>query len=59
MTFHDPVKNFTELMISEGVVDEEGVEDIQKRIEKEFDEGFVFTDDGYWSRDPSREGGTT
>jgi TPP-dependent pyruvate/acetoin dehydrogenase alpha subunit len=74
MTFHDPVKNFTELMTSEGVVDEKAVEEIQKRIEKEFDEGFeyaqnsplpdpseatlgVFADDGFWSRDPSREGG--
>ena len=75
MEFHDPVKNFTELMTSEGVVDEQAIEGIQKRIEKEFDEGFeyaqssplpepsdatlgVFTDDGYWTRDASRAGGS-
>ena len=76
MQHKDPVKRFTELAMSEGVVDQAGVEEIQKRIEKEFDEGFeyaqgsplpdpsevtsgVFADDGYWGRDPSREGGGT
>jgi TPP-dependent pyruvate/acetoin dehydrogenase alpha subunit len=75
MTNKDPVKRFTELLLSEGIVDEASVDEIQKRIEKEFDEGFeyaqgsplpdpsevtsgVFTDDGYWGRDPSREGGS-
>jgi TPP-dependent pyruvate/acetoin dehydrogenase alpha subunit len=74
MEHKDPVKRFTELMMAEGVVEEAGVQEIQKRIEREFDEGFeyaqgsplpdpsevtsgVFADDGYWSREPSREGG--
>jgi TPP-dependent pyruvate/acetoin dehydrogenase alpha subunit len=71
----DPVKNFTELLSSEGVIDDAAVEEMQGRIEKEFEEGFefaqqsplpdasevslgVFADDGYWTRDPSREGGS-
>ena len=71
----DPVKRFEELLVREGVLDDEGVQAIQDRIQKEFDEGYefaqrsplpepadvtagVFADDGYWGRDPGREGGT-
>jgi pyruvate dehydrogenase E1 component alpha subunit len=70
----DPVKRFQELLASEGVVDDDEIQAVQARVEKEFDEGYefaqssplpdpadvtsgVFTDDGYWQRDPSREGG--
>jgi pyruvate dehydrogenase E1 component alpha subunit len=71
----DPVKRFQELLMREGVVDDDAVGELQKRIETEFDEGYefaqqsplpeagdvtsgVFADDGYWTREPSREGGT-
>src|SRR5207302_1022891 len=42
MTYKDPVKRFQELLVAEGVVDEGGVEEIQGRIQKEFDEGYEF-----------------
>jgi pyruvate dehydrogenase E1 component alpha subunit len=71
----DPVKRFQELLLSEGVVDDDGVAEIQGRIEKAFEEGYefaqqsplpdasevtagVFSDDGYWQREPARNGGT-
>ena len=71
----DPVKRYEELLRSENVVDDDAVSEIEKRIEREFNEGFefaqqsplpegddvdrgVFADDGYWERDPGREGGT-
>jgi pyruvate dehydrogenase E1 component alpha subunit len=71
----DPVKRFQELLSAEGVVDDDEIDRIQKRIEKEFDQGYefaqtsplpepsdvtagVFAEDGYWQRDPGREGGT-
>src|SRR5437588_8546785 len=38
----DPVKRFQELLVSEGVLDESGVDEVQKRIEKEFQEGYEF-----------------
>jgi pyruvate dehydrogenase E1 component alpha subunit len=70
----DPVKRFQELLVKEGVVEEAGVEEIQERIQREFEEGYefaqqsplpepadvtagVFADDGYWQREPGREGG--
>ena len=75
MEHKDPVKRFQELLVAEDVLDEDGVQEIQSRIEKEFEEGYefaqrsplpepadvtlgVFADDGYWQREPSREGGT-
>ena len=42
MQNQDPVKRFQELLVSEGVIDDAGVEDIQARIQKEFDEGYEF-----------------
>jgi len=70
----DPVKKFQDLVLSAGVVDEDGVKEARSRVERAFDEGFefaqrsplpdpedvnlgAFTDDGYWEREPSREGG--
>ena len=38
----DPVKRFQELLTSQRDVSESDVEEIQKRIEKEFDEGFEY-----------------
>ncbi|MEX0832993.1 MAG: thiamine pyrophosphate-dependent dehydrogenase E1 component subunit alpha [Actinomycetota bacterium] len=71
----DPVQRFRERILADGVVDEAALDEIQERIEKEFQEGYefaqsspfpvpedltrgIFTDDGYWSSEPSREGGT-
>jgi acetoin:2,6-dichlorophenolindophenol oxidoreductase subunit alpha len=71
----DPVKNFEGSLLSEGVVNEQDVADLQGRIEKEFDEGFEFAqaspypepqdhakglwvEDGYWTSEPGRDGGT-
>jgi len=75
MANHDPVKNHEEHLLREGVVTKEDIEEIQKRIEKEFDEGYEFalaspfpepddafkgnwTEDGYWTSEPGRAGGT-
>ncbi|MFB3737456.1 MAG: thiamine pyrophosphate-dependent dehydrogenase E1 component subunit alpha [Candidatus Velamenicoccus archaeovorus] len=71
----DPVRRFEELLVANGVADEEEVKRVQEQVEREFDEGYefaqrspfpvpedvtrgVFTDDGYWQSEPSREGGT-
>ena len=73
MANKDPVKRFQELLVSDGVVVEQDVGDVESRIKKEFDDGYEFaqqsplpdpgdvtmglwTDDGYWERDPSRNG---
>lgn len=42
MAEKDPVKNFEEYLLSEGVVTKEGIAQIQERVEKEFDEGYQF-----------------
>ncbi len=71
----DPVRNFQERMLEWGVVAQDVVDDIQARVEREFDEGYEFalnspfpepadafkgnwTDDGYWTSEPGRRGGT-
>ena len=38
----DPVKRFQDLLLAEGIVEQADVEEIQRRIEHEFDEGFQF-----------------
>src|SRR5256714_3965648 len=38
----DPVKRFQELLVAEAVVDEPALEELQARIEKEFQEGYEF-----------------
>jgi TPP-dependent pyruvate/acetoin dehydrogenase alpha subunit len=42
MANHDPVKNFEEYLLGEGIVDKEDVEAIQQRIEAEFDEAYQY-----------------
>jgi TPP-dependent pyruvate/acetoin dehydrogenase alpha subunit len=42
MTFKDPVKRFQELLLREGVVDDERVKQLEERIKREFDEGYEF-----------------
>ncbi len=71
----DPVKNYEELLLGWGVVTKDDLDDLQARIEKEFDEGYAYalaspfpepadafkgnwTDDGYWTSEPGRGGGT-
>jgi TPP-dependent pyruvate/acetoin dehydrogenase alpha subunit len=73
MTFKDPVKRFQDLLLGLGVLDDDGVQALEDRIKKEFDEGYEFaqnsplpsgkdvarglwTDDGYWDGEPSRDG---
>lgn len=38
----DPVRNFEEYLLSEGVVTKEAVEEIQRRVEAEFEDGYEF-----------------
>jgi pyruvate dehydrogenase E1 component alpha subunit len=38
----DPVKRFEERLRAEGVIDDTGVEELQQRIEREFNEGYEF-----------------
>ena len=42
MAEKDPVKNFEEYLLSEGVVTKEDIADVQERVGKEFDEGYAF-----------------
>lgn len=75
MAEKDPVRNFEEWMLGEGVVTKEDVEGIQQRVEAAFDEGYeyaqnspfpepgdvtkgVWVEDGYWSNEAGRGGGT-
>ena len=75
MANHDPVKNFEGWMRAHGLLDDAGLEALQTRIEREFEEGYAYalaspfpeaqdafkgnwTDDGYWTSEPGRDGGT-
>ncbi len=75
MAEKDPVKNFEEWMLTQGVVTKEDIGAIQERVEREFDEGYEFAqnspfpeagdvtkglwvEDGYWTGEPGRGGGT-
>jgi pyruvate dehydrogenase E1 component alpha subunit len=42
MANHDPVKNFEEYLLGEGVVNKEDLETIQQRIEAEFEEAYDY-----------------
>jgi TPP-dependent pyruvate/acetoin dehydrogenase alpha subunit len=42
MANHDPVKNFEEYLLTEGVVNKEDIEEVQRRIEAEFEEAYEF-----------------
>jgi TPP-dependent pyruvate/acetoin dehydrogenase alpha subunit len=71
----DPVRNFEEYLLSEGVVTKEVVDKIQRRVEAAFEDGYEFAlaspypepgdatkglwvEDGYWTNEPGRGGGT-
>jgi TPP-dependent pyruvate/acetoin dehydrogenase alpha subunit len=75
MAEKDPVRNFEEWMLAEGVVTKEDIEATAAEIEREFEDGFayaqaspfpeagdvtkgVWVEDGYWSQEPGRSGGT-
>jgi TPP-dependent pyruvate/acetoin dehydrogenase alpha subunit len=42
MANHDPVRNFEEYLLSEGVVTKDDVDGVAQRVEAEFDEGYAF-----------------
>jgi pyruvate dehydrogenase E1 component alpha subunit len=42
MAEKDPVKNFEEYLLAEGVVTKEDIGEVQERVEREFDEGYAF-----------------
>lgn len=42
MTYRDPVKRFQELLLDLGTIDQDGVNEMEHGIEREFDEGFEF-----------------
>ena len=71
----DPVKNFQDRLLSEGVVGPDDIAELDARIEREFEDGHAFAlaspfpepgdafkggwvEDGYWTREPGRAGGT-
>jgi TPP-dependent pyruvate/acetoin dehydrogenase alpha subunit len=71
----DPVRNFEEFLLTEGVITKEDVEQIERRVEAEFEDGYEFAlaspfpepgdatkglwvEDGYWTSEPGRDGGT-
>ena len=71
----DPVRNFERWMLDRAVVSPGEVEEIQKRVESEFEAGYEFAqnspfpepgdvskglwvEDGYWTGEPGRGGGT-
>ncbi|MEX2274489.1 MAG: thiamine pyrophosphate-dependent dehydrogenase E1 component subunit alpha [Actinomycetota bacterium] len=71
----DPVQRFERLLLDKNVVDQQQVDDLQARIEREFTEGYdfaqasplpeagdvvrgLYAEDGYWSSEPGRAGGT-
>ena len=75
MAEKDPVRNFEEYLLSEGVVTKEDIGEVQERVEKAFNEGYEFAqaspfpestdvtkglwvEDGYWTSEPGRGGGT-
>jgi TPP-dependent pyruvate/acetoin dehydrogenase alpha subunit len=42
MANHDPVKNFEEYLLAEGVLNKEDIEAVQQRVETEFDEAYEY-----------------
>ena len=75
MAEKDPVRNFEEYLLAEGVVTKEDIGEVQERVEKAFNEGYEFAqaspfpepgdvtkglwvEDGYWTSEPGRGGGT-
>jgi TPP-dependent pyruvate/acetoin dehydrogenase alpha subunit len=75
MAHHDPVKNFEEWLLSEGVLTKDDIDEVLARVEQEFQAGYDFAlaspfpepadaikgqwvEDGYWTSEPGRGGGT-
>ncbi|HEX6844329.1 MAG TPA: thiamine pyrophosphate-dependent dehydrogenase E1 component subunit alpha [Actinomycetota bacterium] len=75
MASKDPVKNFQDRLLADGVVGADDVTELEARIEREFEKGFEFAqaspfpepgdafkgnwvEDGYWTSEPGRGGGT-
>jgi pyruvate dehydrogenase E1 component alpha subunit len=75
MANKDPVRNFEQLLLADGVITEQGLDELQSRIEREFEEGYeyalaspfpepgdatkgLWVEDGYWTSEPGRGGGT-
>jgi TPP-dependent pyruvate/acetoin dehydrogenase alpha subunit len=75
MAEKDPVRNFEEWLLSEGVVTKEDIEGVMARVEAAFQEGYdyalaspfpepgdvtkgLWVEDGYWSHEAGRDGGT-
>jgi pyruvate dehydrogenase E1 component alpha subunit len=75
MASKDPVKNFQERLLADGVITDEDIKALEARIEQEFQAGYEFalaspfpepgdafkgnwTEDGYWTHEPGRGGGT-
>jgi TPP-dependent pyruvate/acetoin dehydrogenase alpha subunit len=75
MAHHDPVRNFEEYLVTESIVTTDDIDEVQKRIEQEFDEAYeyalaspfpepddatkgLWVEDGYWTSEPGRSGGT-
>ena len=75
MAEKDPVKNFEEWMIAEGILTKDDVKELAGRIEAEFETGYeyalaspfpepgdvtkgLWVEDGYWTSEPGRGGGT-
>jgi TPP-dependent pyruvate/acetoin dehydrogenase alpha subunit len=75
MAEKDPVTNFEEYLLAQGVVTKEDIGEVQERVEAAFDEGYAFAqaspfpesgdvtkglwvEDGYWTSEPGRGGGT-
>ena len=42
MASHDPVANFQDWMLAEGLVDQDGIAQLDSRIQREFEEGYEF-----------------
>ncbi len=75
MAEKDPVKNFEEYLLAEGVLTKEDIAEIQEQVQRAFDEGYeyaqvsplpepgdvkkgLWVEDGYWTSEPGRGGGT-
>jgi TPP-dependent pyruvate/acetoin dehydrogenase alpha subunit len=75
MTHHDPVKNYEEWLLAEGVLTKDDLDEVQTQVEGEFTSAYDFAqsspfpepgdalkggwvEDGYWTREPGRGGGT-
>jgi TPP-dependent pyruvate/acetoin dehydrogenase alpha subunit len=75
MATRDPVRNFEEFLLTEGVVTKDDVDELMESVEAEFEAGYeyalaspfpepgdatrgLWVEDGYWTSEPGRGGGT-